>query len=240
MADTQPSPVALRLQAIKNQLAEHSRQNPQQLPEPLLVAVSKGQSVDQIKTALTAGQYHFGENYWQEAQEKIAAFASHDLSQKICWHFIGRIQSNKAARIGAQCHWVHGVDRPALLELLVKKRPAHMPPLNLCLQIRLNTQPSNRNGLSPDQIAGTADRITHPQLRLRGLMFMASPNPQLAQEEFQQIQQLFAHLHRKYPDTDTLCMGTSSDWQLALQNGSNMLRIGQAVFGPRSYPTRPN
>ena len=203
-----------------------------QLGEVQLLAVSKGQPPDLILRALEAGQRHFAENYLQEARAKMTVLA--DSPQQPIWHFIGRLQRNKAAAVGKCFSWVHSLDRPELVPLLARNRQEQQP-LNVCLQLKLPDQGEQRGGASADCIDQLAEAArAQPGLVLRGLMCMASPDPDRARAEFKQSKALFDELRQKYPEVDTLSMGTSSDWKLAIQCGSTLVRIGQALFGPRT------
>ncbi len=203
-----------------------------------LVAVSKAQSASAIREAFAAGQKDFGENYVQEALNKQA-----ELSElAINWHFIGPIQSNKTTAIAQHFDWVHGVDRIKIAQRLNDARGMHSEPLNICIQINISAEAS-KSGIAPEQLNSLVEAIMHmPHLCLRGLMTI--PDPSLAQSQlslqFTQMRNLLHHLNDHYGSQlkqplDTLSMGMSSDYALAIQQGATMVRVGSAIFGQRHY-----
>lgn len=197
-----------------------------------LIAISKGQPASAIKDAFSAGISDFGENYWQEAQEKLAAL--HDLP--ITWHFTGPIQSNKSREIAENFHWVHSLDREKIARLLSRHRPSHLPPLNVCIQINLDSEPG-KAGISVDELPSFATMIKQlPGLELRGLMAI----PQWHQQEelqYQSLMRLTTLLRQANRNLnwhlDTLSMGMSDDMIPAIAAGSTFVRIGRAIFGER-------
>lgn len=197
-----------------------------------LLAVSKGQSSDAIKQAFEAGISDFGENYLQEAQVKMRALS--DLA--IHWHFIGPIQSNKTRGIAQDFEWVHSVGREEIAMMLAKYRPAHLPALNICLQINLDEEES-KSGVSPIQAEKLALFVGQlPSLTLRGLMTIPRPqdNSQQQYESFLRLASLLADLNKKLNlSMDTLSMGMSDDFEAAIRAGSTLVRIGRAIFGER-------
>lgn len=197
-----------------------------------LLAVSKGQSSDAIKQAFEAGISDFGENYLQEAQVKMRALS--DLA--IHWHFIGPIQSNKTRGIAQDFEWVHSVGREEIAMMLAKYRPAHLPALNICLQINLDEEES-KSGVSPIQAEKLALFVGQlPSLTLRGLMTIPRPqdNTQQQYESFLRLASLLADLNKKLNlSMDTLSMGMSDDFEAAIRAGSTLVRIGRAIFGER-------
>lgn len=201
-----------------------------------VLAVSKGQPASAIREAFAAGLNNFGENYWQEAQTKIQMLA--DLP--VTWHFIGSIQSNKVHDIAPNFSWVHSLDREQIAELLSKYRPAHLSPLNICLQVNLDDEES-KSGLSMQQAAKLAQLVKQlPHLSLRGLM--AIPKPQLDEqaqyESLLRLSKLFNQLNKELNlGMDTLSMGMSDDFEAAIRAGSTILRIGRAIFGERPNNT---
>ncbi|HCA90248.1 MAG TPA: YggS family pyridoxal phosphate-dependent enzyme [Legionellales bacterium] len=194
-----------------------------------LVAVSKTQSAEIIQAAFNAGICHFGENYWQELQKKCLALA--DLP--INWHFIGRLQRNKAAHIAQHCAWVHSVDKMHLLPILNNHRPSHLPALNICLQVNLANETQKAGVLLKDLIPLVEHTLSFPNLRLRGLMLIppACPDPT---RYFLQLEQIFSQLKQQFAiPLDTLSMGMSADYVSAVLAGSTMVRVGRAIFGER-------
>lgn len=195
-----------------------------------LIAVSKRHSVDKIRSLYALGQRHFAENYVQEALEKQAALS--DL--EICWHFIGHIQRNKTKALAEHFDWVHSVDRLQIATRLSEQRPNNLPALNICLQVNIDNEPS-KSGFAPEQIPVACNQIKDlPGLSLRGLMAIpsASANPQQQGDSMRRMQQLFNSL-QGHANFDTLSMGMSRDLELAVQAGATMLRVGEALFGPR-------
>ena len=197
----------------------------------MIVAVSKQQSVERIAAAHHAGQIHFGESYVQEALPKMDALR--DLP--IVWHYIGPVQGNKTRPIAERFQWVHSVDRAKIAERLSAQRPYHAPPLNVLLQVNLAAEPQ-KAGVRSDEVAELAARIrTLPKLTLRGLMGI--PPAQASRENtlrfFEGLRALKLELTDAGIVTDTLSMGMSGDFEMALACGSTCVRIGTAIFGPR-------
>jgi pyridoxal phosphate enzyme (YggS family) len=196
-----------------------------------LVAVSKTFPAARVREALEAGQHDFGENYLQEALEKIEALAG----LPIVWHFIGPIQSNKTRPIAEHFHWVHSVDRLKIAERLSAQRPDHLPPLDICLQVNVSGEAS-KSGVSPEalpELAGAAARL--PRVRLRGLMAIPepTPDPELQRRRFEELRALRDALNRAGLALDTLSMGMSDDLESAVAAGATIVRIGRAIFGER-------
>lgn len=201
-----------------------------------LLAVSKGQPADKVAQALAAGQRDFGENYLQEALGKMEQLAG---DQRIRWHFIGRLQRNKARQVAGRFHWLHSLDRLELLAPLSTGRQGLEEPLNTCLQVNISAR-ENRPGVHPEALAELAAATAEmPGLRLRGLMCMASPEEDAARQEFARMRDLYDSLRAQYPPMDTLSMGISGDWRLALAAGSTLVRLGTNVFGARTLPATP-
>lgn len=194
-----------------------------------LLAVSKGRPISAIQEVFNAGIHNFGESYLQEALPKIYALNALPL----CWHFIGPLQSNKTKSIATHFHWVHSIDREKTAVLLDTHRPAHLGPLNVCLQVNLDNE-NNKSGLNPSQVEQLAYTITQlPQLKLRGLMTI--PMPQCGEERqyesFLRLTSLFNQLNKtRALSMDTLSMGMSNDWVAAIRAGSTLVRIGRALF----------
>lgn len=190
-----------------------------------IIAVSKTKSVDELQQAIDAGQRHFGENYLQEALAKIEALKS----QGLIWHFIGPIQSNKAAKIAQNFDWVHSVDRLKIAHKLNAQRPESLGKLNLLLQVNIDNQ-ATKSGVEVSQIEGLiSDFEALKNISLRG--FMCIPNPLNAEKSFTKMAQIFS----QYPHLDTLSMGMSADLELAVEFGATFVRIGTDIFGKRNY-----
>lgn len=199
-----------------------------------LLAVSKTQPADAIRELARQGQRAFGENYVQEALAKQASLADLDLE----WHLIGHLQSNKAADAARHFDWVQSVDRPKLVPALARHRPAGAPPLKVLVQVNIDDETS-KHGCPPDAVASLAAAISaEPQLQLRGLMAIPAPHPdpERSRMAFRAMKTLFDQLARMHPGVDTLSMGMSADYPLAIEEGATLVRIGTALFGAR--PTK--
>ncbi len=197
-----------------------------------LLAVSKGRSVELIRAAFAAGLQDFAENYWQEAEAKIAQLQ--DLP--ITWHYIGPLQSNKCKHIARQCTWVHSVSRPIVAQKLAAARTATLTPLQVCIQVNFGDDPQ-KSGVSPAEIYHLIEHIQAlPALKLRGLMLIP---PQHHDQEiqyrlFMRLQQLMQTLNQRMGlQLDTLSMGMSEDYVAAIRAGSTMVRIGRSLFEKR-------
>ncbi len=225
--------IASNLQAVRIAIAEATARAGRSADGVTLLAVSKTFAHDAIGEAYRAGQTRFAENYVQEASEKIDALK--DLS--IEWHFIGPIQSNKTRIIAERFSWVHSVDRFKIAERLSSQRPAHFPPLQICLQVNISGEES-KSGVSPDQAGELALAVsTLPRIQLRGLMAIPAPGNDIERQRrpFAQLRQLLDRLNSQGLDLDTLSMGMSHDFAAAIAEGSTMVRIGTAIFGNRHY-----
>jgi PLP dependent protein len=197
-----------------------------------LLAVSKTKPASAIVELAQLGQRAFGENYVQEALEKIAQLAYLGLE----WHLIGPLQSNKCKQVAEHFDWLHTLDRPKLIEPLNRYRPANLAPLNLLIQVNIDDEAS-KSGCRPEDIAGLAAAISlQPRLKLRGLMAIPEPSPDLEKRRnsFQQLNALFDNLKDRHPSCDTLSMGMSDDFELAIAEGASLIRIGSALFGARN------
>ncbi|MBB3103417.1 YggS family pyridoxal phosphate-dependent enzyme [Azomonas macrocytogenes] len=198
-----------------------------------LLAVSKTQPAGSLRDAFAAGAADFGENYLQEALDKQAELA--DLA--ITWHFIGPIQSNKTRSIAEHFAWVHSVDRLKIAERLSAQRPAHLPPLNVCLQVNVSGEDS-KSGCAAEAAPALARAIAAlPNLHLRGLMTIPAPSDDPAEQRaaFARLRTLYERLGAELP-LDTLSMGMSQDLEAAVAEDATWVRIGTALFGERHYP----
>ena len=195
-----------------------------------LLAVSKTQPAETLRQMYATGQRSFGENYLQEALEKIQTLQE---LQGIDWHFIGHVQRNKTKALAEHFDWVHGVDRLIIAERLAKQRPEQLAPLNICIQVNIDGQDS-KDGCPPQEVAELVRHISNlPQLRLRGLMVIPAPGHVAA---FEQTRQLFEQVRAQHahPDHwDTLSMGMSADLEAAIAAGATLVRVGTALFGER-------
>ena len=197
----------------------------------LLLAVSKKKPASDIRTAYACGQKHFGENYLQEAEEKMRQLADLD----ICWHFIGAIQTNKTRSIARDFDWAHCIDRLKVARRLSEQRPPGRPPLNVCIQVNVDHEQS-KAGIELDEVEELARAIHQlPGIRLRGLMTIPAPRPDFEQQRpaFARLAQAQAALRQRGIDCDTLSMGMTQDMEAAVTEGSTLVRIGSAIFGER-------
>ena len=197
-----------------------------------LVAVTKTQTAETMRLAATAGVTDFGENYLKEALDKMDLLAGLGL----LWHFIGAIQSNKTRAIAERFDWVHSIDRLEVARRLSEQRPFHAPPLNVCIQVALVPEP-NKSGVAPAALEPLALGLAElPRMRLRGLMCLPPPQPDAAAERaiFARLRELAAELNAGGLKLDTLSMGMSGDFESAIAEGATIVRIGTALFGPRS------
>ena len=223
------------LQASRNQVLQHiadACKQAQRAPETVqLLAVSKTHLSESLREMYQTGQRAFGENYLQEALDKIENL--NDLA--IEWHFIGHVQRNKTKHLAASFAWVHGVDRLMIAERLSKQREANQAPLNICLQVNIDAQES-KDGCQPNEVAELVKNISQlPHLKLRGLMVIPAPNNTHAFADAKQLFDAVKQEHAQPEDWDTLSMGMSGDMVEAIAAGSTMVRVGTALFGARDY-----
>lgn len=224
--------VKKNFQFIKESLLECEKKFNRAPGSVTLLAVTKGQSIEKILQAISAGQRAFGENYLQESLPKIAALAGNNLE----WHFIGPIQRNKTKKIAEHFNWVQGIDNKLIAERLNAQRPLHLPPLNICLEVNIS-QEKTKSGVSSEDIFLLADHcLTLPRLRLRGLMAIPAPTDSFKEqrEAFHQLRLLYEKLLENGYLLDTLSMGMSHDWQAAVAENATMIRLGTSLFGTRN------
>lgn len=197
-----------------------------------LLAVSKKKGVEEIVSAARAGQRDFGESYLQEAVEKMAALENENL----CWHFVGPIQKNKTRQIAAHFDWVHGIERLIVAERLSTQRPAHLPPLQVCLQVNIDREHS-KSGVQCEQVQDLASALQElPRLELRGLMAIPRQTSDTIhrRRRFAQLREMLEQLNESGFGLDTLSMGMSDDLEAAVAEGATIVRIGTAIFGART------
>ncbi|RHW75655.1 YggS family pyridoxal phosphate-dependent enzyme [Colwellia sp. RSH04] len=224
------------LDKIKAQITQACQLNNRLVNSVQLLAVSKTKPIEDIEQAYQAGQHHFGENYLQEALEKVEHL-SH--LEEICWHYIGPIQSNKTKQIASHFSWVHSVDREKIALRLndhrkdaINENESHLTPLNVCLQVNISEE-KTKSGISPEQIFALAEVVNQcDNLTLRGLMAIPEKNANKA--IYQEMSQLFSELKSRYVSVDTLSLGMSNDLAIAIEHDSTMVRIGTAIFGQRN------
>ena len=225
------------LQAVNKRLTRACLDSGRARDGVRLLAVSKTKPASQVEECYALGQRAFGENYLQDALEKITALQH--LSD-IEWHFIGPLQSNKTRPVAEHFHWLETLDREKIARRLNDQRPQEQPPLNVLIQINISGE-AQKSGVLPSELPAFAALVSElPGLRLRGLMCIpeASDDTDLLTQRFQAMRALWQQLHSEYPDIDTLSMGMSADLELAIANGSTEVRIGTDIFGARDV--RPN
>ncbi len=228
------------LQDVQSRIAaaaRASRRNPEDIR---LLAVSKTWPAESVRTAWVAGQRAFGENYVQEGVTKITTLADL-LPAGIEWHFIGPLQSNKTRDVAEHFSWVHGIDRLKIAERLSAQRPDHLPPLNVCIQINVSGEAS-KSGVAPEAARELAHAVSGlPHLRLRGLMAIPEPtnDEALLKSRFASLRHLRETLVSEGLSLDTLSMGMSHDFELAIAEGATLIRVGTAIFGTRTPAAPP-
>ena len=197
----------------------------------VVLAVSKSRPAEEIRAAFAKGLEQFGESYLQEALEKIEAL--HDLA--ITWHFIGPIQSNKTRPIATHFDWVHSVDRARVARRLSDQRPDELAPLQVCLQVNISGEITKSGVALADLPALASEVASLPRLQLRGLMAIPAPtdDERLQRQSFAALRRAMESLREVAPGMDTLSMGMSDDLEAAIAEGSTLIRVGTALFGPR-------
>lgn len=222
--------INLRLQNLQKRLKEIEKKFNRPENSVVLLAATKGQSIETINEAILAGQTIFGESYLQEALPKINYFAHVNLE----WHFIGQIQRNKTRKIAEHFDWVQSVSSELIAKRLSESRPTSMAPLNICLEINVSHE-KNKSGANTKDIFKLAEYCSHlPNLKLRGLMAIPAYKETEKEQrlQFQQIKKVFDQLSAQFT-LDTLSMGMSHDWEAAIAEGATLIRIGTFLFGKR-------
>ncbi len=211
---------------MKSRIAAAARAAGREPGVVALLAVSKTHAPELIREACAAGQRAFGENYVQEALDKMARLADLELE----WHLVGPLQSNKTRVVAERFHWVHTLEREKTARRLSEQRPAGMAPLNVLVQVNASGEAS-KSGVVPGEVAALAAAVAGmPNLRLRGLM--AIPEPGAPRARFEEIGALYERLRGEF-GLDTLSLGMSDDMEQAIAAGSTLVRIGTAIFGAR-------
>lgn len=232
--------IANRYRTLLGQIREQEVRWSRQPESVLLLAVSKTHTPARLQQAYVGGARHFGENYLQEALEKIRILSEpQNGTPGIVWHFIGPIQSNKTRDIALHFDWVHSVDRLRVARRLHDQRPDHLPPLNVCVQVNLSAEDS-KSGVPLDDVQELCRAISElGNLRLRGLMAIPAPSTDVEQQRtvFRPLREALHSLNRQFPDMDTLSIGMSDDYEAAIAEGSTIIRIGTAIFGSRAVST---
>jgi len=229
--------IAGNLQAVEATITDAVKASERTRNDVQLLAVSKTFPAQAVLDAMAAGQLAFGENYLQEALDKIASVAQAQPDAAVEWHFIGPIQSNKTRPIAASFAWVHTVERLKIAQRLSEQRPPELGPLNICLQVNISGEAS-KSGASPEELPALAHEVAQlPNLRLRGLMAIPEPTTDIAAQRaaFARVRALFDALRADGLALDTLSMGMSGDLAPAIAEGATIVRVGSAIFGKRDY-----
>lgn len=229
--------ISNNLQVVRADLAAAAQKvgrDPQQI---CLLAVSKTFPAEAVVDAANAGQRSFGENYLQEAIDKMQAVRILLPEIVLDWHFVGPIQSNKTRQIAENFSWVHSVDREKIAQRLSQQRPANLPPLNVCLQVNISREAS-KSGVLPEDTVVLAKCLGELKgLRVRGLMAVPEASEDACEQRraFRQLCELKQQIEAQAIVVDTLSMGMSGDMAAAIAEGSTIVRIGSAIFGKRNY-----
>jgi pyridoxal phosphate enzyme (YggS family) len=220
------------LQSVRASIAGACAAAHRDVNEVTLLAVSKTFGPDAVREAHVAGQRAFGENYIQEAVEKMALLGELDIE----WHCIGPVQSNKTRLVATHFDWVHTVDRLKVAQRLSEQRPGELPPLQVCIQVNVDGGAS-KSGIAPEALPELASQVAQlPRLVLRGLMTIPEPTAEYAAQKAVHLRTkaLFDDLRDAGLPLDTLSMGMSADMEAAIAAGSTMVRVGTAIFGSRT------
>lgn len=232
---SQSHDVATALASVQRAIAESVSAADRPIDSVQLLAVSKKKPLAAIEAAWSAGQRSFGENYVDEALQKIAAWRKLHPSSQPEWHFIGAIQSRKAPSIATHFDWVHSVDRLKVAKKLSQHRSENSAPLSVCVQVNLDNE-SSKSGVPGNEVAELAAHIAQlPNLKLRGLMSIPAPRTDFIEQRaaFAELTKLQKSLKTDHPTLDTLSMGMSGDLDAAILEGSTIVRVGTAIFGTR-------
>ena len=224
--------IAKNIERLSDRLLRIERQYERGAACVKLLAVSKRHPAESIIAANKAGIEDFGENYLQEALDKIQRLSS----IRVNWHFIGPIQSNKTKAIAENFQWVHSIDRLKIAQRLSDQREPSGLKLNVCVQIKLSDE-TNKSGLELVAAEALCDAVeVLPNLQLRGLMAIPAAEPDFESQRlaFRALAQEYSRLKPRYAQFDTLSMGMSNDFEAAIAEGSTLIRIGTGIFGPRS------
>ncbi|HXM81016.1 MAG TPA: YggS family pyridoxal phosphate-dependent enzyme [Burkholderiales bacterium] len=220
--------ISSNLQVVRERVARAAQAAGRNAGCVTLLAVSKSHPVARIGEACAAGQKAFGENYVQEALEKMEALPGLE------WHLIGPLQSNKTRRVAECFAWVHTLEREKTARRLSEQRPAGLPPLNVLIQVNVSGE-ATKSGVAFEEISALARAVAPlPRLRLRGLMAIPEPTPDpgLQRRRFHAVHEKFQELKNEF-HFDTLSMGMSDDMEAAIAEGATLVRIGTAIFGAR-------
>jgi hypothetical protein len=227
------------LQAVRQRVARAAKAAGRDPAAVRVLAVSKTHPAAMIEQAVAAGQLAFGENYVQEAIEKMDALAASlgaARARELEWHLIGPLQSNKTKTVAERFSWVHTIEREKIARRLSEQRPARLPALEVLVQVNVSGE-ATKSGVAPEEVAALARAVAQlPRLRLRGLMAIPEPTPdvQLQRARFRSVRELYKRLRAEDLALDTLSMGMSDDLEAAIAEGATIVRVGTAIFGPRS------
>lgn len=219
------------LSNVKTQIQQLSLRYNRPPGEIKLLAVSKTFPAERIREVYDLGQRAFGENYVDEALDKINTLPDLDIE----WHYIGPIQSNKTRKIAENFHWLHSLASEKHARRLSTQRPADMPPLNVCIQVNVSHE-SSKSGINDEEVSALATMVQDlPGLCLRGIMGIPAKTPNIEQQRqaFSSLAKMYKRLRATYENVDTLSMGMTGDMEAAIAEGSTILRIGTAIFGAR-------
>jgi len=238
--------IAHQIERVQAHIAAACAQARRAADSVQLLAVSKTFGPEAVYEAALAGQRAFGENYIQEGIEKIAALRAIDgpLAQRLVWHCIGPVQSNKTRLVAEHFDWVHTLERLKTAERLSAQRPAHLPPLQVCIQVNVDGG-ANKSGIAPQDALALAQAVSAlPRLQLRGVMAIPEPLDDFAAQcaLHQRVRQVFDDLASalNLPGFDTLSLGMTADMEAAIAAGSTLVRVGSGIFGFRTKPTSPS
>jgi pyridoxal phosphate enzyme (YggS family) len=226
--------VEAKLQQVRTRIATACETSQRPVQSVTLLAVTKTFGPQAVREALAAGQHAFGENYVQEALEKIESLA--DVRDRLEWHLVGPLQSNKTRVVAEHFDWVHTIDRLKLAERLSAQRPEHLPPLQVCLQVNISAEDS-KSGVAPQDTLALAQAVCGlPRLRLRGLMAIPEPAGDFEAQRVphRELARLLFELNASGQVLDTLSIGMSDDLEAAIAEGATIVRVGSAIFGQRS------
>jgi len=225
-----------RIQAVRDRITTAASKAGRPADSVRLLAVSKTFPASAVEAALACGLTAFGENYAQEGCDKVDALRASHPEAGLEWHFIGPLQGNKTRMVAERFDWVQSVDRERIALRLAEQRPAHLPPLNVLLQVNISAEDS-KSGLAPEDVPALAALVARQErLRLRGLMAIpeATDDPARQGAAFVRMRALFEALRDAGYEIDTLSMGMSGDLDAAIAEGATLVRIGTAIFGDRS------
>ena len=225
--------ISRNLQLVHARIADACALAGRHVQSVTLLVVSKTMDSNKVREAHACGERHFGENYVQEALDKIAALQ--DLRTELCWHLIGPLQTNKTRQAAQAFDWVHSVDRLRIAQRLSEQRPTHLPALQVCLQVNISGEAS-KSGVKPEELPTLARAVAAlPRLRLRGLMAIPEAAQALGDQRrpYRTLHDLMDRLVEHGLALDTLSMGMSADMDAAILEGAAVVRVGTAIFGAR-------